>query len=71
MAVPATVVYFSTYEQIKSRLGYKYTVENSDWWKPLVAGGSARGDSMNISLCHEYTVYTSTHNITPLNYCMV
>ncbi|XP_052803428.1 probable mitochondrial glutathione transporter SLC25A40 [Mya arenaria] len=42
MAVPATVVYFTTYEQIKWHLGYSYGSQSSDWWKPLMAGGSAR-----------------------------
>ncbi|XP_052252798.1 probable mitochondrial glutathione transporter SLC25A40 isoform X2 [Dreissena polymorpha] len=42
MAVPATVVYFTTYEQVKGWLGFTYGSQTTDWWKPLMAGGSAR-----------------------------
>lgn len=41
MAVPATVVYFTCYEQLKAKMKYQ---ENSaqDWWKPMAAGAVAR-----------------------------
>ncbi|KAL8605806.1 hypothetical protein ACOMHN_066526 [Nucella lapillus] len=41
MAVPATVVYFTCYEQLKAAMAYD---ENStrDWWKPMVSGATAR-----------------------------
>lgn len=42
MAVPATVVYFTTYEQLKQALGHRYDNPSNDWWKPMAAGSSAR-----------------------------
>lgn len=42
MAVPATVVYFTTYDQIKAALGYSYDNPSNEWWKPVAAGSSAR-----------------------------
>ncbi|XP_041372402.1 solute carrier family 25 member 40-like [Gigantopelta aegis] len=41
MAIPATVIYFSCYEQLKVVLKYQ-DGQRSDWWKPMVAGASAR-----------------------------
>ncbi|CAG5136352.1 unnamed protein product [Candidula unifasciata] len=41
MAVPATVVYFTSYEQIKFVLGYQDGVVSYSW-KPMVAGAVAR-----------------------------
>ena len=46
MAVPATVIYFTTYEQLKAALGHSYTSVESNWWKPIVAGASSRGKQM-------------------------
>lgn len=42
MAVPATVVYFTTYEQIKVGLGHSYNTPVNTWWVPVLAGSSAR-----------------------------
>ncbi|CAL1545009.1 unnamed protein product [Lymnaea stagnalis] len=41
MAIPATVVYFTSYEQLKAVLNYHEGI-NSDRWKPMVAGAMAR-----------------------------
>ncbi|XP_050405550.1 probable mitochondrial glutathione transporter SLC25A40 isoform X2 [Patella vulgata] len=41
MAVPATVVYFTCYEQLKGVLLYR-DGNVSDWWKPIIAGVLAR-----------------------------
>ena len=44
MAVPATVVYFTSYEQFKSFLGYRHDGPyNENWFKPVLAGSGARG----------------------------
>lgn len=42
MAVPATVVYFSCYEHFRNLFGYSAGLEENDWWKPIMAGASAR-----------------------------
>lgn len=42
MAIPATVIYFSCYEICRKKLGYHGGLEGSDWWKPMIAGASAR-----------------------------
>ncbi|KAH9514300.1 hypothetical protein Btru_028657 [Bulinus truncatus] len=41
MAVPATVVYFTSYEQLKLLFRYDCSV-HTDRWKPLAAGATAR-----------------------------
>ncbi|XP_014775128.1 probable mitochondrial glutathione transporter SLC25A40 [Octopus bimaculoides] len=41
MAVPATVIYFTSYEQLKSFLKHK-PWDHNDLWKPMVAGMVAR-----------------------------
>lgn len=41
MAVPATILYYTTYDQLKYRLGFEAGVKNQ-YWKPMVAGGGAR-----------------------------
>ncbi|ESO93484.1 hypothetical protein LOTGIDRAFT_232578 [Lottia gigantea] len=41
MAVPATVIYFTCYEQLKGVLRYRQSVLG-DWWKPMMAGVLAR-----------------------------
>lgn len=50
MAVPATVVYFTTYEQLKAVLGHRYDSAANNWWKPVAAGASARGKLVNLAL---------------------
>ncbi|XP_025084519.1 solute carrier family 25 member 40-like isoform X2 [Pomacea canaliculata] len=41
MAVPATVVYFTSYEQLKAL--FAYDEKNlQDWWKPMASGATAR-----------------------------
>ncbi|XP_048730793.2 probable mitochondrial glutathione transporter SLC25A40 [Ostrea edulis] len=43
MAVPATVVYFSCYEHFRNLFGYSAGLSSqNDWWKPIMAGASAR-----------------------------
>lgn len=42
MAIPATVVYFTCYEQLKVALGY-YDESVPNTWKPMLAGAIARG----------------------------
>lgn len=43
MAVPATVVYFTTYEQVKAFLGYHHDgPSRENWYKPILAGSGAR-----------------------------
>lgn len=43
MAVPATVVYFTSYEQFKTLLGYQHAGPTSqNWYKPVLAGSGAR-----------------------------
>lgn len=42
MAIPATVIYFSCYEICRKKLGYHGGLEGTDWWKPMIAGASAR-----------------------------
>ena len=48
LAVPATVVYFTTYEQLRQLIQDKQKIEGSFlsgqpvWWTSLVAGGVAR-----------------------------
>lgn len=44
MAVPATVVYFSCYEHFRNLFGYSAGLEENDWWKPIMAGASARSE---------------------------
>jgi hypothetical protein len=52
MAVPATVVYFTTYEQIKVGLGHSYNTPVNTWWVPVLAGSSARSNYVkNKFLC--------------------
>ncbi|KAK7495691.1 hypothetical protein BaRGS_00013138 [Batillaria attramentaria] len=41
MAVPATVVYFTCYEQLKALMKYRENNIN-DWWKPMASGAIAR-----------------------------
>lgn len=41
MAVPATVVYFTCYEQLKAFMKYKED-NYQDWWKPMASGAVAR-----------------------------
>ena len=53
MAVPATVVYFTSYEQFKSFLGYSEAGPRSEnWFKPVLAGSGARGKSNMQSLLY-------------------
>lgn len=42
MAVPATVVYFTCYEYCRRMFGYHGGLEGNDWWKPMIAGATAR-----------------------------
>ncbi|XP_053408230.1 probable mitochondrial glutathione transporter SLC25A40 isoform X2 [Mercenaria mercenaria] len=42
MAVPATVVYFTSYDQIKTALSHSYNIPVHTWWIPVVSGSSAR-----------------------------
>ena len=42
MAVPATVVYFTCYEFCRYKFGYHGGLEGNDWWKPMLAGATAR-----------------------------
>lgn len=42
MAVPATVVYFTCYEQCRNKLGYSDGLQHGQWWKPMAAGVIAR-----------------------------
>ncbi|XP_060079058.1 probable mitochondrial glutathione transporter SLC25A40 [Ylistrum balloti] len=42
MAVPATVVYFTCYEQCRNKLGYRDGLQEGQWWKPMAAGVVAR-----------------------------
>ncbi|KAK3609859.1 hypothetical protein CHS0354_015049 [Potamilus streckersoni] len=43
MAVPATVIYFTCYEQLKLLFGHNYSkTYSSQWWIPSVAGAIAR-----------------------------
>ncbi|OWF43693.1 solute carrier family 25 member 40-like [Mizuhopecten yessoensis] len=42
MAVPATVVYFTCYEQCRNKLGYSDGLQQGQWWKPMAAGVVAR-----------------------------
>ncbi|CAG5129592.1 unnamed protein product [Candidula unifasciata] len=41
MAIPSTVVYFTSYEHLKKVLGY-HQEHSGDRWKPMVAGSVAR-----------------------------
>ncbi|XP_076455856.1 mitochondrial glutathione transporter SLC25A40-like [Babylonia areolata] len=41
MALPATVVYFTCYEQLKAAMQYSDSCPQ-DWWKPMASGGTAR-----------------------------
>ena len=44
--MPATVVYFTSYEQFKSFLGYSEAgPRRENWFKPVLAGSGARGKS--------------------------
>ncbi|RWS11838.1 solute carrier family 25 member 40-like protein [Dinothrombium tinctorium] len=42
MAIPATVVYFTTYDQLKDRLSSWFQLSNQPFWLPIVAGSSSR-----------------------------
>ena len=42
MAVPATVIYFTAYDQIKYSIGYNEK-DRDTMWKVMVAGAIARG----------------------------
>lgn len=42
MAVPATVVYFTMYDQLKARMIKKYSLTYQPLWIPALAGGLAR-----------------------------
>lgn len=42
MAVPATVIYFTCYEQLKVAFKYQDS-KPSDWWIPMFSGALARG----------------------------
>lgn len=55
LAVPATVIYFVTYEQLRLKMKDSYNKDEQDpskfvqpFWVPLVAGGSARLMSVSI-----------------------
>lgn len=51
MAVPATVVYFTTYEQVKAFLGYHHDgPSRENWYKPILAGSGARGKKLYLEL---------------------
>lgn len=50
MAVPATVVYFSCYEHFRNLFGYSAGLDENDWWKPIMAGASARSEYMTLVL---------------------
>ncbi|BFZ22249.1 hypothetical protein BsWGS_25288 [Bradybaena similaris] len=71
MAVPATVVYFTSYEQIKSFLGYQGyqdgVVGNS--WKPMAAGAIAR--VWAASLISPIEMVRTKMQSTKLNYSQV
>ncbi|XP_071478271.1 mitochondrial glutathione transporter SLC25A40-like [Diadema antillarum] len=41
MAVPATVLYYTSYDQLRYHLGFEQGI-NGQYWKPMVAGGTAR-----------------------------
>lgn len=41
MALPATILYYTSYDQLKYRLDYKQGVKG-EFWKPMLAGGGAR-----------------------------
>ena len=49
MAVPATVVYFTCYEQLKAAMHYSES-SSSDWWKPMLSGAVARGLSFTVAV---------------------
>ena len=44
MALPATMVYFTMYDQIRSKISHRmqYSKDNPDLWVSVVSGGSAR-----------------------------
>lgn len=42
MAVPATVVYFTMYDQLRDAMRKKYSLTYQPIWIPAVAGGLAR-----------------------------
>ena len=48
MAVPATVVYFTCYEYCRKQFGYHGGLEGNDWWKPMLAGATARSMYIDI-----------------------
>ena len=49
--MPATVVYFTTYEQFKAFLGYRDDGPRSEnWYKPVMAGSGARGKCVCIEV---------------------
>ena len=57
MAVPATVVYFSCYEHFRNLFGYSAGLEENDWWKPIMAGASARSKYFDYFLKTLLTFY--------------
>lgn len=44
MAVPATVIYFTSYERLKVLFVHE-NGKTEDWWKPMAAGALARGEA--------------------------
>lgn len=42
MAVPATVIYFTVYDQLKGKLGQYFEINDNPIWTAMLAGGTAR-----------------------------
>ena len=55
--MPATVVYFTSYEQFKILLGYQHAGPTSqNWYKPVLAGSGARGEYMSAQVSDDTCV---------------
>lgn len=71
MAVPNTVVYFTSYDQVKRRLGFVNGEQNSKLI-PFVSGATARGEfnrNSCVNKCYLLYSHTVLMDIAYIHYC--
>ena len=57
MAVPATVVYFTMYDQLRDAMMKKYSLTYQPMWIPALAGGLARSKYSQILLIFYFHLF--------------
>lgn len=61
MAVPATVVYFTMYDQLRDAMMKKYSLTYQPMWIPAVAGGLSRSKFIqNFLISFSFLIFYSS-----------